>query len=95
MWHIPEVELYKSIDENGVKGFRTEYDDLFFTLHVDCSKNAKKYHSSVLATLVKFYLMEPTVTESQIDTDGYLDDLKYVHNVTNNYNREAFTGSYR
>jgi len=58
-------------------------------------KTPKKYHSSVLATLVKFYLMEPTVTESQIDTDGYLDDLKYVHNVTNNYNREAFTGSYR
>lgn len=68
-WHIPEQELYSSIDESGVHGF----------------------NSNVLETLIKFYLVEPTVSEYHIDNMDYLGPNKYVHNLKNTYNREYFT----
>merc|ERR1712150_174040 len=55
--------------------------------HVDKeTKEVIGFNPIVLKTLIKFYLMEPTV--SNVGNEEYLGERKYLFNVKDNYNRQ-------
>ena len=57
--------------------------------HVDLeTKQVVGFNPLVLEALMKFYLIEPTISE--IRNEGYLGERKYLFNVKDNYNRQYF-----
>ena len=53
------------------------------------------FNSIVLEALLKFYLVDPTISEADIDNEEYLGKKKYIFNVKNNYNRQYFHETFR
>lgn len=57
--------------------------------HVDATKKeVVGFSSLVLKTLIKFYLIEPRI--SNVENEGYLGERKYLFNVNDNYDRQYF-----
>lgn len=62
--------------------------------HVDTeNKVVEGFDPLVLKALIKFYLIEPTI--SNIENDGYLGPKKYLYNVKNDYNRQYLHAAVR
>lgn len=45
------------------------------------------FDKDVLATLIKFYLMKPTIKSEDFDNNEFLSEKKFMHNLNNDYNR--------
>ena len=66
------------------------YDEIDTT-----SRQVKGLNLEVLANLIKFYLLKPTVREKDIENTEYLSPKKYIHNLNDTYNRNYAWRSHR
>ena len=66
------------------------YDEIDTT-----SRHVKGLNLEVLANLIKFYLLKPTLREKDVENSEYLSHKKYIHNLKNNYNRNYAWRSHR